>query len=73
MKGNMGWGEVSVSARSICCTATLRAGSHKIQQSGFDWRKGSALNVWVHLFGLHAAVMMFIRGVTRSADAVVLE
>lgn len=73
MKGNMGWGWVSVSARSICCTATLKAGPYEIQQSGFDWRKRSAVNVWVHLFGLHAAVVMFIWGVTRSADAVVLE
>lgn len=49
------------SAWSICCTTMQNAGQQKIQQSGFEWRKGSDVDVWLHLFSLHAAVVMFIR------------
>lgn len=45
-----GLGRDLLSAQSICGTATLKAGPHKIQKSGSDWRKGSAVDVWVHLF-----------------------
>lgn len=70
MKRHMGWEGVLFSAWFICCTATLKASPCKIQQCGFDWKKGSAVDGWVHLFSLHAAVIMFIRGVTCSPAAV---
>lgn len=56
----MCWKGVLFSAWSVCCTATQKAGQQKIQQSDSEWRKDSDVDVWLHLFCLHAAVVMFI-------------
>lgn len=61
IKVHVGWKGVLFSAWSVCCTATQKAGQQKVQQSGFERRKGSDVDVWLHLFSLHAAVVMFIR------------
>lgn len=39
----------------------LQEAGQNIQQSSSEWRKGSDVDIWLHLLSLHAAVVMLIR------------